>query len=159
MNFKNKRIIQCTAIILAMCFMFSGCSLKTHTVIKADYYTDTNLTDKYFDNLKISRCEYESLHPSEYLGKIEIGAMGPAEPSYRGAIFITETEGERLMNDYTWTKDASNLPDLGQVNNSVNMVSEWYVSKDFNQDVFKLGHDADIRFNGKDTIIFTFGTY
>ena len=159
MIFRNKRIIQIVTILFMISIILSGCNLQTHTEMKADYHTDTKVTDKYFDNLNITRSEYEAVYPSEYLGKIEIGSMGPSEPIYHGVIFISDMEAERLMQDYEWEKDTSAPPDLGEVNKSVTWGGDWYTSKAFNQDVFKQGHDEDIRFNGKDTIIFSFGTY
>ncbi len=139
--------------------MMSACSMKTHTEMKADYSTDSTMAEKYIDHLNITRVEYEIVYPSEYLGKIEVGAMGPVNPRYRGAIFISDMEAKRLLEDYQWKKDTSSPPDLGQVNNSVAWGGDWYKSDAFTKDIFKAGHDEDFRFNGKDTIIFEFGTY
>ena len=53
-------------------------------------------------------------------------------------------------------KSADNL--RKETVSSINWNDEWYVSDDFNKDVFRLGINETIRFNGKDTIIFEFGT-
>ncbi|MBQ1487707.1 MAG: hypothetical protein IIZ41_02985 [Lachnospiraceae bacterium] len=152
----KKKIIWTTVVVVFL-LLFSGC-IKTHTVMKTEYFKNTAMTDKFFDNLNITTAEYEMIYPSEYWGKIEIGSPGPADPRYRGVIYIPESEGKRIMEDYQWKKNSYNLPDIGNTDSNIVWGGDWYVSEQFNNDVFKLGHDEDIRFDGKDKIIFSFGT-
>lgn len=149
-----KRIIA----VLAVCAIFVMAGCKAHTVLKEEYYNDPQLLEKYFVDLDMDRAEFERIYPSEYIRNTEIGPMGPADPKYRGAVFLSEKEAGRLLNEYTWTKDDSPNPDLGVVNSSINWSDEWYVSEEFNEEAFRLGVIETIRFNGKDTIIFEFGT-
>ena len=149
--------ILCVAILL-MTFCMPVACLKTHTELKAQYSADVNPMYKYFDKLNITSMEYEMVYPVEYMGKIEIGSMGPVDPRYQGVIFISEEEGKRLLEDYEWKKENTDLPDLGGVSGSVDWSSDWYGSPAFVKDVLKNSHDGNVRFNGKDTIIFSFGT-
>ena len=144
----NKGIVKTIIAVLAVCMIFVMAGCKAHTVLKEEYYNDPQLLEKYFVDLDMD----------EYIRNTEIGPMGPADPKYRGAVFLSEKEAGRLLNEYTWTKDDSPNPDLGVVNSSINWSDEWYVSEEFNEEAFKLGVIETIRFNGKDTIIFEFGT-
>ena len=147
------------SVFLSLMVLFlSGCHVKTHTVIKEDYCTDETSLVKYFNNLNIESAEYEMIYPSEYIGKVEIGSFGPTEPKYRGAIFLTKEEAQRLIEDYTWSESSNSIPELGKADSNVNLDDEWYESSDFNEDNFKLGTDEEFFFNGKDTIVFTFKT-
>ena len=86
--------------------------------------------------------------------------MSGKDQGYRGIIYIDEAEAQRLMNDYDdWWLETSALPSMKDVNLSSVQGSDWYCSNEFVKEFSTMLQIKDLRFNGKDAIIFDVHTF
>ena len=154
---KSKKLLILTALGIAMGSVFAAC--KTQTVMQADYNEskDNVITNKYVKDINdIANVKFETVYPTEYMGNRQVGGVGPTDYEYRGIIYISDEENERLLNDYTWT-ESTDLPELGNnLRPNINSQDVWYESKPFEQECFRLISVPNIKFNGKGIIIFDF---
>ncbi len=145
------------AVPLILALTLAACSSRTETVMVTDYCKDTYVTDHYTEGLDgIVSEEYERIYPEEHAGRINIGVPGPTEPKYRGVIRISEEEGKKLWERFDWKMFNENMPDIGKAYELIDESDDWYISDDFNKEIFRsefVGVNS-ARFNGKDTIIF-----
>lgn len=156
----KKRLSLVVPFVLAL--SLAACGSRTETVMATDYCKDTYVTDHYTEGLDgIVSEEYERIYPEEHVGRVDIGVPGPTEPKYRGVIRVSEEEGAKLWERFEWKQFNENMPDLGQANELLNESDDWYVSDDFNKEIFRSEFVGvnNACFNGKDTIIFDIQRY
>ena len=155
----NKIRIILLPILLLLILAFYGCNSQSQIVLKSDYCTDIKELEHFFVQLDIADAEYEMLYPSKNTGGIRIIPEKPRNPIYRGFIYLSSEEVERLNKDYVWKECTTENPYLGQVNGLIDKNDIWYESEQFNKDVFVNGRSEKIRYNRDDTILFMFGDY
>ncbi|MCR4686477.1 MAG: hypothetical protein K5659_02830 [Lachnospiraceae bacterium] len=146
---KSKKIL--TIIILALLTLtFTGCS---KTVENSQHMTGRIFTNKYMEDLDgITSVDYEEYWLSE---KILFFEMSGKDEGYRGIIYISEEKAQELLEDYDdWSLDQTGLPKMNEVDTKPISGSDWYYSNDFASEYSTLLQIWDLRFNGKDAIIF-----
>ena len=151
---KTKTILITVLLGILMCC--TACQSKM--VESTQHATDKVFTNKYMDSVKgITSTDYEGYWMSE---KILWFEMSGKDQGYRGIIYIDEAEAQRLMNDYDdWWLETSALPSMKDVNLSSVQGSDWYCSNEFVKEFSTMLQIKDLRFNGKDAIIFDVHTF
>ena len=146
---KAKKII--LALLLGMILLLTACQTKMVEV--TDHKTGLVFTNRYMDSLKgITATDYEGYWMAEKILWFEFSGK---DQGYRGIIYIDEKEAERLMNDYNdWYYDSSALPYMKDVDMSPVAGSDWYGSNQFVGEFSTMLRINDLRFNGKDVIVF-----
>jgi hypothetical protein len=105
----------------------------------------------------ITSVDYEEYWLSE---KILFFEMSGKDMAYRGIIYISEEKAQELLEDYDdWSLDQTGLPKMNEVDTKPISGSDWYYSYDFASEYSTLLQIWDLRFNGKDAIIFDVHTF
>ena len=152
---KKTRIVISILLICLIAF-FTGCQSKM--VESTQHATGRTFTNKYMSSLKgITSTDYEGYWMSE---KILWFEMSGNDQGYRGIIYIDEAEAQRLMKDYTdWWEETSALPTMKDVDMTPVKGSTWYCSNQFTAEFNTMLQIKDLRFNGKDAIVFDVHTF
>lgn len=85
-------------------------------------------------------------------------SMGPTDPQYRGIIYISEEDAQRLLNDYEWEPVEDAKPDCAQVDMTNVSECNWMSSHDFTYELFEIVIVNACYFNGVDAIYFDIQT-
>ena len=155
-----KKITAITIMLLCIICLLAGCSPKEVETAKRkldgrDFIAENvpNLTD-------VKMVQYESYYKSyRILGRDM--SFSPSDPGYRGIITLSEEEGQKLMQEYTWTKTSDPLPEMLEIDLTSYQGQDWYYSDDFYNDYFRnpTMYGEFVRFNGTDTIIFDYQSH
>ena len=147
-----------TAIALLLGIVMCLTACQTKMVESTQHATGRTFTNKYMSSVKgITSTDYEGYWMSE---KILWFEMSGKDQGYRGIIYIDEAEAERMMKDYTdWWEETSPLPTMKDVDMTKVSGSTWYCSNQFTAEFNTMLQIKDLRFNGKDAIIFDVHTF
>ena len=119
-----------------------------------DYSNDVSWLSKNLNGVESG--EYESCYECwNILGTTQVPPGAGGDTDYHGYLSISAEEAERLNNDYNWNLTVTPLPDMGNINIPSDGTDSWYECKDFNSDKFGGMRMTDIRYNKKDTIVFS----
>ena len=144
------------AFLISVIMCFTAC--QSQMVEVTDHHTDRIFTNRYMDSIKgITSTDYEGYWMAEKVLWMDISGK---DQGYRGIIYIDETEAQRLLNDYDgWWQETSPVPSMTEVDTSLVQGSDWYCSNAFVKDFSTKLQIKDLRFNGKDAIIFDVHTF
>ena len=136
--------------------LLGGCEEEyvSEIVNKKDGYVMEHYTrgeDTYTDT------EYEMIVNTIKSHGIDV-SIGPHEPRYKGVITLTQDKAEELLNAYEWEKTDKQEITFDKVEFSDTEHGEWYCSKAFEKDYFKLVNVNQAYFDGKNTILYDIQT-
>lgn len=86
--------------------------------------------ERYFPDIK----EYDDFDIEEVYADWGGFSIGPTEYEYRGIIYLTEDEAERLMAAYEWEETDVPEFEFGEVDDSSLGKGPWYSCKQFEKD-------------------------
>ena len=157
----NKKIIKAVSLMLASVMavgIFTSCRgrdrsrdndrvqelnepVKNVTLLK-----DTSFIEEKMTGLKdIKSVEYEGIVFTSAT-RMEIG---PHEARYRGIVYLTEDEAERLMSEYEWEECDAPEFEFDEVDTSGLGEGPWYRSDDFKSSCFTTYNIHYIVFDGE----------
>ncbi len=130
---KNCILKKTIIVLIAVAMLFCACDRKRGDAEGqevADLFNDTAIVDRYFE--RVQDCDnaiYEQVY-YDWGGR----SIGPTEYGYRGILFLTEDEAERLWNEYEW--EEVDEPEFGfiKVDSEAAGDGPWYSCAQFNQD-------------------------
>ena len=86
--------------------------------------------ERYFTGIK----EFDDFDIEEVYADWGGFSIGPTEYGYRGIIYLTEDEAERLMAAYEWEETDAPEFEFGEVDDSSLGKGPWYSCKQFEKD-------------------------
>ena len=86
--------------------------------------------ERYFPDIK----EYDDFDIEEVYADWGGFSIGPTEYEYRGIIYLTDEEAERLMAAYEWEETEAPEFEFGEVDASSLGKGPWYSCKQFEKD-------------------------
>lgn len=90
--------------------------------------------ERYFPDIK----EYDDFDIEEVYADWGGFSIGPTEYEYRGIIYLTDDEAERLMAAYEWEETDAPEFEFGEVDASSLGKGPWYSCKQFEKDYIKM---------------------
>ena len=128
----KSRILKCTLLLAltSTCLFISACGAKKQAEIVSTLYNNTWVMDHYMDAVQdYDHVIYEQVY-NDWGGR----SIGPTEYRFRGIVYLTDEEAERLLNDYEWEEADAPEYEFDQVNTGFIGDGPWYSSRDFNKD-------------------------
>lgn len=104
-----------------------------------------SIIERYFPELK----EYDDFDIEEVYADWGGFSIGPTEYEYRGIIYLTEDEAERLMAAYEWEETEAPEFEFGEVDTSSIGEGPWYSCKQFEKDNIKMVNVTYAVFDGE----------
>ena len=93
-----------------------------------------SIIERYFPEIK----EYDDFDIEEVYADWGGFSIGPTEYEYRGIIYLTDDEAERLMAAYEWEETDAPEFEFGEVDASSLGKGPWYSCKQFEKDYIKM---------------------
>ena len=90
--------------------------------------------ERYFPEIE----EYEDFDIEEVYADWGGFSIGPTEYEYRGIIYLTDDEAEKLMAAYEWEETEAPEFEFGEVDDSSLGEGPWYSCKQFEKDYIKM---------------------
>lgn len=90
--------------------------------------------ERYFPDIK----EYDDFDIEEVYADWGGFSIGPTEYEYRGIIYLTDDEAEKLMAAYEWEETEAPEFEFGEVDDSSLGEGPWYSCKQFEKDYIKM---------------------
>ena len=90
--------------------------------------------ERYFPDIK----EYDDFDIEEVYADWGGFSIGPTEYEYRGIIYLTDDEAEKLMAAYEWEETEAPEFEFGEVDASSLGKGPWYSCKQFEKDYIKM---------------------
>ncbi len=144
-----KKTIPAVALALALALSIGGCSFENHkegtqVVI---YLEDGSIMERYMNAVEeYDRVEYEEV----YIDRGE-RSIGPTEYRFRGIVYLTEEEAERLWDTYEW-EEADPAFEFEQVDIGSAGDGPWYSCEQFNKDNYSTIVPSYTVFDGKNLV-------
>lgn len=147
-------VIVIIAVILLL--LLGGCKEE---VVRRVTRNDDDFVMEHYTNAKdaYKETEYEKITDSLEMRGFDV-SIGPKEPEYRGMIRLTDEKAKELQDGYDWNKAEKVEIAFEQMEYKIPEEGEWYVSKAFEHDYFKLVSVYDAYFDGKNTILYDIRT-
>lgn len=131
--------------------LFAGCRRSRNGEMKkvVDLLTDTSIMDRYMESVEdYERVEYERV---TFTAGIFDG-IGPHDFRFRGIVYLTDDEAERLWNEYEWEEIPAPEFEFDKVDDSVIGEGPWYSSNDFIKDNYKTVNVYYAVFDGENLV-------
>ena len=116
--------------LVSSCLFMSACGPKKEPKTVVTLYNNTWLMEHYMDAVQdYDHIIYEQVY-NDWGGR----SIGPTEYRFRGIVYLTDEEAERLLNDYEWEQADTPSYEFEQVD--IDFIGEgpWYSSHEFNKD-------------------------
>lgn len=124
-------------MLAAACIFLSACgrngrkSKEPEQVVTL--YNDTWIIDKYMNALQ----DYDHVIYEQVYFDWGSRSIGPTEYRFRGVVYLTDAEAERLWSEYEWEQTCVPEFEFEKVDMKSFGEGPWYLCKDFNSDNFK----------------------
>ena len=107
---------------------------RDQTTKEVTLYNDSWVMEQYIDTIKdYDKVEYEKIVLTYGI----TDGLGPHEARFRGIVYLTEDEAEKLMDEYEWTETDAPEFEFDEVDDSVLGEGPWYRSNAFEKANFK----------------------
>ena len=119
-------------VLLMICTMLltSCMGRKKEPEIVVTLYNDSVIIEHYMNAVEEwDHAIYEEVY-ADWGGR----SIGPTEYRYRGVVYLTDEEAERLWNSYEWVETDAPDFEFGKVDGSSLGSGPWYKCSDFDGD-------------------------
>lgn len=124
-------------MLAAACIFLSACGRNSRKSKEPEQvvtlYNNSWIMDKYMNALQ----DYDHVIYEQVYFDWGSRSIGPTEYRFRGVVYLTDAEAERLWNAYEWEQTCVPEFEFEQVDMKSFGEGPWYLSKDFNSDNFK----------------------
>ena len=131
-----KKKLLCGILIASMVIGISGCSIfnvfntKREGKRVVNLLENDNVMDKYMNAIE----EYDDFECEEVYYDWGGRSIGPTEYRYRGIIYLTDEEAQRLWDKYEWAEYTSPSFEFEKIDISDIGDGPWYYCNEFNSD-------------------------
>ena len=120
--------------ILASCMLMSACSKSGRNGDQPEEVVDLFNNAWVMENYMNAVQDYDHVINEQVYFDWGGRSIGPTEYRYRGIVYLTDEEAERLWNEYTWDEADDVSFEFGKMETDFIGDGPWYSSQDFNKD-------------------------
>ena len=110
-----------------------------------ELFNDSVIVDKYMEAVK----DYDHIVYEQVYFDWGSRSIGPTEYRFRGIVYLTDEEAERLWNDYEWDETDAPQFEFEKVDSNALGEGPWYSCPQFNKDNYSTVNVNYTVFDGK----------
>ena len=147
----NNKILRMVLVLglAASCLFMSACTrdrkADDEPEIVVELRNDTWIMEQYLGSVQdYDHVVYEQVY-ADWGGR----SIGPTESEFRGIIYLTEEEADRIRNAYEWEQTEAPKFEFGKVDSGSVGEGPWYSCEQFSKDNFKTVNVLYVVFDGE----------
>lgn len=153
----RRRFLSCllTASLTISCMLMTSCIRRDVNPFSDEPQQIINLYENDFvmENYMKAVQDYDHTIYEEYYDDFGGRSIGPTEKGYRGVVYLTEDEAQRLWDEYEWEEsDGPASDEFLYIEPDQIGEGPWYTCSQFNSDNFKTVMIYFCYFNGTNLV-------